>query len=97
VGFVGGSTKTSRVPNSIAHPTLNLFFALLNSATNYFTQSFFLKSSVVVSALATNEDTNGYDLRFHSSETTNASERQQLVVEWTLPSRTVYYLKDHPG
>jgi len=46
---------------------------------------------------AANENVNGYDLRFHSSETTNASERPQLVVEWTLPTRTVYYLKDHPG
>ena len=46
---------------------------------------------------ATNEATNGYDLRFRSSENTPTNERPYLEVTWSQLPRTVYFLKDHLG
>ena len=48
---------------------------------------------------ATNEDTDGYDLRFrHSEYTTDTSKRPKLEVTYTEdPLKTVFFLKDHLG
>ncbi len=48
---------------------------------------------------ATNEDTDGYTSRFHSSEATNSSDRPYVEVVYSTEAttRTVYFLKDHLG
>jgi RHS repeat-associated protein len=46
---------------------------------------------------ATNEGTNGYDLRFRASEYTTTSLRPYLQVTYSTSSKTVYFLKDHLG
>ncbi len=46
---------------------------------------------------ATNEDTDGYDLRFRASEYATASERPVLEVTYSEDLKTVYFLKDHLG
>jgi hypothetical protein len=47
---------------------------------------------------ATNETTDGYDLRFRASEyTTDPSLQPKLEVTYSQTSRTVYFLKDHLG
>ena len=46
---------------------------------------------------AENEDTDGYDLRFYSSETANSVDRPYLEVTWSQTAKTVYFLKDHLG
>jgi len=46
---------------------------------------------------ATNEATNGYDLRFRSSENTPTTERPYLEVTYSTEAKTVYFLKDHLG
>ena len=46
--------------------------------------------------IADNETVVGYDLRFRRSED-GPAEAPKLEVEWTLPTRTVYFLKDHLG
>jgi len=47
---------------------------------------------------ATNETTDGYDLRFYSSEyTVDTTLRPKLEVTWSQLPRTVYFLKDHLG
>ena len=45
---------------------------------------------------ATNENTEGYDLRFRSSDDGN-SDQPELEIIWYEPVRSVYYLKDHLG
>ncbi|MCI0552499.1 MAG: polymorphic toxin type 28 domain-containing protein, partial [Anaerolineae bacterium] len=45
---------------------------------------------------ATNEDVNGYDLRFYSSEAV-AADQPKLEVTYSQTPRTVYFLKDHLG
>ncbi len=45
---------------------------------------------------ADNEDVNGYDLRFRSSDD-GQPEQPELEVAWHEPVRSVYYLKDHLG
>jgi len=44
---------------------------------------------------ATNEDIDGYDLRFRSSEA--SVDQPYLEILWTQPVKSVYYLKDHLG
>lgn len=39
-----------------------------------------------------NEVLAGYDLRFYSTESAPSME-----IDWTIDTRTLYYLKDHPG
>jgi RHS repeat-associated protein len=46
---------------------------------------------------ATNETTDGYDLRFRSSEYATTSERPYLQVTYSTSAKTVYFLKDHLG
>ncbi|MCI0553493.1 MAG: DNRLRE domain-containing protein, partial [Anaerolineae bacterium] len=48
---------------------------------------------------ATNETTNGYDVRFHSSDAPppNNANPPVLEVTWSQTPRTVYFLKDHLG
>ncbi len=48
---------------------------------------------------ATNEDTDGYDLRLRSSEDydTNLNDWPYLEIIWSENLRTVYFLKDHLG
>ncbi len=46
---------------------------------------------------ATNEGTNGYDLRFRASEYATTSERPYLQVTYSTSSKTVYFLKDYLG
>ncbi|MCI0698444.1 hypothetical protein L0337_41405, partial [candidate division KSB1 bacterium] len=48
---------------------------------------------------ATNEDVNGYDLRFYSSEATNSADRPYLEVIYSTEAatKTVYFQKDHLG
>ncbi len=48
---------------------------------------------------ATNENVNGYDLRFYSSEATNSADRPYLEVIYSTEAatKTVYFLKDHLG
>ena len=46
---------------------------------------------------AENEDTDGYNLRFYSSETANSADRPYLEVTWSQTAKTVYFLKDHLG
>jgi ribonuclease T1 len=46
---------------------------------------------------ATNEATDGYDLRFRSSEYATTTERPYLQVTYSTSSKTVYFLKDHLG
>ena len=51
-----------------------------------------------VMLIADNETVVGHDLRFHSIDSApSLFDQPTLEVEWTLPQRTVYYLKDHPG
>ncbi len=46
---------------------------------------------------ATNETTDGYDLRFRASEYATTTERPYLQVTYSTSSKTVYFLKDHLG
>jgi RHS repeat-associated protein len=46
---------------------------------------------------ANNEDVNGYDLRFRSSEYATTTERPYLQVTYSTSAKTVYFLKDHLG
>ena len=45
---------------------------------------------------ATNEDTDGYDLRFRSSDD-GYVDQPVLEIIYTRPTKTVYFLKDHPS
>jgi len=46
---------------------------------------------------ATNENTDGKDLRFHSSEYSDNSLRPKLEITYSTEAKTVYFLKDHLG
>jgi hypothetical protein len=46
---------------------------------------------------ATNEDTDGKDLRFRSSEYSNSTFWPKLEIIYSLQAKTVYFLKDHLG
>jgi len=47
---------------------------------------------------ATNETTDGYDLRFYSSEyTTDPTKQPKLEITYSTELKTVYFLKDHLG
>jgi len=52
---------------------------------------------VVASPWATNENQDGYDLRFRSSEYSSSLYRPKLVVTYKRQFNYVYYLKDHLG
>jgi len=45
----------------------------------------------------TNADVDSYDLRMHSSEATQSTDRPELKVTWSQSLKTVYFLKDHLG
>lgn len=64
-------------------------------AVNYWHNGTFSNHGVVL--WATNESTDGYDVRMRSSETTNTTEKPYLEINYTLPLKKYFYFKDHLG